>query len=83
MGKKEKNHAWVTRMLLTKLRHKKETYRRNRQEQGSVTLEEYRDTIPASRDHIRKGKTHMELNLVRDVKGNKKASASVSAAKGR
>lgn len=48
-----------------------------------MTLEEYRGIIQASRDCIRKGKAYMALNLVRDVKGNKKASASVSAAKGR
>ena len=37
-----------------------------------VTQEEYRDTVPASMDGFRKAKA-LELNLVKDVKGNKKS----------
>lgn len=45
-------------------------------------LEEYK-IIQASRDCIRKAKAHMVLNLMRDTKGNKRASARISSAKGR
>ena len=40
--------------------------------QVQVTWEEYRDTVRASRDEVRKAKAQMELNLARDVKGNRK-----------
>ena len=39
-----------------------------------MTQEEYRDTVQVCRDWIRKGKAHLELNLVRDVEDNKKGS---------
>lgn len=81
MDKKEWNPAWMNKMLLTKLRHKKEAHRR--QKQGLMILEKYREIIQAFRDCISKAKAHMELNLVRDIKGNKRASAGISAAKGR
>lgn len=37
-----------------------------------VILEEYRNNFRACRDVKRKALAHMELNLVRDVKNNKK-----------
>lgn len=40
---------------------------------GQMTQEEYRDTFWASRDKARKAKFHMELDLVREVKDNKKS----------
>lgn len=39
--------------------------------QGCVSWEEYR-AVPVCRDGIRKTKVRMDLNLVRDVKDNKK-----------
>ena len=40
--------------------------------QGHVTWEEYRDAVRTCRRRIRKAKAQIELNLVRDVKNNKK-----------
>ena len=37
-----------------------------------IAWEEYRAVLYLCRDRIRKAKVQMELNLVRDVKGNKK-----------
>lgn len=56
--------------LLTKLGHKKKVY--TSWKQGQVTQEEYRDTVQLCRDGAKKAKAHLELNLARDVKGNKK-----------
>ena len=41
--------------------------------QVQVTWEEYRDTVRACRDLVRKAKAQLELNVVRDVKENKKS----------
>jgi len=40
--------------------------------QRSIPWEEYRAVICACRNKVRKAKAHIELNLVRDVKNNKK-----------
>ena len=40
--------------------------------QRHVTWGEYRDAVWTCREGIRKAKAQMELNLVRDVKNNKK-----------
>ena len=40
--------------------------------QGCVAWEEYRDVVHMCRDRVRKAKAQIELNLVRDVKNNKK-----------
>ena len=42
--------------------------------QGWVAWEEYKDVVQLYRDGVRKAKWQMELNLVRDVKNNKKGS---------
>ncbi|GAB0180073.1 mitochondrial enolase superfamily member 1 [Grus japonensis] len=60
----------MNKELLGKLKHKKEAYRRWKQ--GQVAWEEYRETVQAARDQVRKAKTLIELNLAADVKGNKK-----------
>ncbi|GAB0200720.1 hypothetical protein GRJ2_002537500 [Grus japonensis] len=44
-----------------------------RWKQGQVTWEEYRETVRAARDQVRKAKALIELNLARDIKGNKKS----------
>jgi len=41
-------------------------------EEGQVTQEEYRYTLWVCKDGARKAKSHTELYLVREVKGNKK-----------
>ncbi|PKU44522.1 rna-directed dna polymerase from mobile element jockey- hypothetical protein [Limosa lapponica baueri] len=51
--------------------HKKEAYRGWKQ--GQVAWEEYREIVQAARDQDRKDKAQIELNLVRDTKGNTKS----------
>ncbi|GAB0208699.1 mitochondrial enolase superfamily member 1 [Grus japonensis] len=50
---------------------KKEAYRGWKQ--GQVAWEEYRETVRAARDQVRKAKALTELNLARDAKDNKKS----------
>ena len=69
----------VNKELLTKLGHKKEVYKSWKQ--GQVTQEEYRDTVQLCRDGVRKAKAHLELNLARDVKHNKKGFYSYTGDK--
>ncbi|GAB0207445.1 mitochondrial enolase superfamily member 1 [Grus japonensis] len=57
--------------LLGKVKHKKEAYREWKQ--GKVAWEEYRETVRAAREQVRKAKALIELNLARDVKDNKKS----------
>ncbi|GAB0178212.1 mitochondrial enolase superfamily member 1 [Grus japonensis] len=61
----------MNKELLGKVKHRKEAYRGWKQ--GQVTLEEYRETVRAARDQVRKAKALIELNLARDVKDNKKS----------
>ena len=61
----------MNKELLDKLKHKKEAYRGWKQ--GQVAWEEYREIVRAARDQVRKAKALIELNLARDVKGNKKS----------
>ena len=56
--------------ILTKLKCRNETYKRWKQ--GQVTWEEYDDTVQVCRNADSKAKTHLELNLARDVKSNDK-----------
>ncbi|GAB0204864.1 mitochondrial enolase superfamily member 1 [Grus japonensis] len=62
--------AWMSKELLEKLKGKKEVYRMWKK--GLATWEEYRDVVRECRDATRKAKAHLELNLARDVKDNKK-----------
>ena len=61
--------AGLKKKLLVKLREK-ETYRQWKQ--ARVAWEEHRDTVWTCRDGIRKTKTQVGLNIVRDMKNNKK-----------
>jgi len=45
-----------------------------------VTWEEYRHTVQTCRNRVRNVKAHSELNLVREMKGHKKASTATSVA---
>jgi len=67
LGKNTGKPAWMNRELLDNLKHKKEANRGWKQ--GQVAWEEYR----AARGQVRKAKVLIELNLARDVKGNKKS----------
>jgi len=62
--------------LLDKLRDKKEAYRGWKQ--GWVAWEEYREIVQGAKDQVRKPKAVTELNLARDVKGDKKSSIGTS-----
>ncbi|GAB0180563.1 mitochondrial enolase superfamily member 1 [Grus japonensis] len=57
--------------LLDKFKHKKEAYRG--WQQGQVAWKEYRETVRAARDQVRKAKALTEISLARDVKGTKKS----------
>ncbi|GAB0187360.1 mitochondrial enolase superfamily member 1 [Grus japonensis] len=61
----------MNKELLGKLKHKKEAYRGWKQ--GQVAWEEYRETVQAVREQVRKVKALIELNVARDVKDNKKS----------
>lgn len=63
--KSSKKPACMNKELLTELHYK-------RQKQGQVTQKEYRDSVQACRDAIRITKAHLELNLVRNMKGGQK-----------
>ena len=49
---------------------KKKVYREWKQKR--VTWEDHKEVVRAARDQVRKAETQIELNLARDVKGNKK-----------
>ncbi|GAB0204964.1 hypothetical protein GRJ2_002962000 [Grus japonensis] len=70
-SKNTKRPSWMNKELLGKVKQKKEAYRGWKQ--GQVTWEEYRETVRAARDQVRKVKALIELNLARDVKDNKKS----------
>ena len=61
----------MNKKLLAKLKQKKEAYRGWKQ--GQVAWEDYREIVQVAREQVRKAKALTELNLARDVKGNKKA----------
>ncbi|GAB0186361.1 hypothetical protein GRJ2_001101400 [Grus japonensis] len=68
---KTRRPAWMNKELLSKLKHKKEAY--GGWKQGWVAWEEYRETVQAARDQVKKAKALIELNLARDIKDNKKS----------
>ncbi|GAB0185833.1 mitochondrial enolase superfamily member 1 [Grus japonensis] len=61
----------MNKELLGKVKQKKEAYRGWKQ--GQVTWEEYRETLRAAREQVRKAKALREISLARDVKDNKKS----------
>ncbi|KFP96141.1 hypothetical protein N329_05204, partial [Haliaeetus albicilla] len=70
-GKNARRPAWINKVLLVKLKHKEKGHRGWKQ--GQVAWEEYREIVQAARDQVRKAKDLIELNLARDVEGNKKS----------
>ncbi|GAB0187312.1 mitochondrial enolase superfamily member 1 [Grus japonensis] len=70
-SKNTKRPPWMNKELLGKVKHKKEAYRGWKQ--GQIAWEEYRETVQAARDQIRKAKALIEISLARDVKDNKKS----------
>ncbi|PKU49370.1 hypothetical protein llap_409 [Limosa lapponica baueri] len=61
----------MNKLLLQKLKHRKEAYRE--WQQGRVAWKKFRDVVQAARDKAMKGKAQIELNLAKDVKGKKKS----------
>lgn len=55
---------------MKKLKREKEAYRRVKREQENQ--KKYKGTVQVCRCKIRKAKPPLEINLARDVKGNKK-----------
>ncbi|PKU49555.1 hypothetical protein llap_108 [Limosa lapponica baueri] len=70
LGKKARRLAWMNKLLLDKLKSKKEAYREWKQ--GEVDWEEYRETVRVARNQMRQAKASIELDLARDIKDNKK-----------
>jgi len=60
----------MNKELLDKVKHKKEAYREWKQ--GQVTCQEHRKIVQAASQQVRKAKALIELNLARDIEGNKK-----------
>ncbi|GAB0185724.1 mitochondrial enolase superfamily member 1 [Grus japonensis] len=61
----------MNKELLGKVKQKKEAYRGWKQ--GQVAWEEYRETVRAAREQVRKAQALIEISLARDVKDNKKS----------
>ncbi|GAB0206304.1 hypothetical protein GRJ2_003096000 [Grus japonensis] len=70
-GKNTKRPAWMNKELLGKVKQNQEAYRGWKQ--GQVAWEEYRETVRAAREQVRKTKALIEISLARDVKDNKKS----------
>ncbi|GAB0208020.1 hypothetical protein GRJ2_003267700 [Grus japonensis] len=66
-----KRPPWMNKELLGKVKHRKEAFRGWKQ--GQVAWEEYRETVRAARDQVRKAKALIEISLARDVKDSKKS----------
>ncbi|CAM4686112.1 unnamed protein product [Lepidochelys kempii] len=62
--------AWLNSEILADLKHKKEAYKKWKI--GQMTREDSKNIARACRSEIRKVKSHLELQLARDVKSNKK-----------
>ncbi|CAM4707287.1 unnamed protein product, partial [Lepidochelys olivacea] len=62
--------AWLNSEILADLEHKKEAYKKWKI--GQMTREEYKNIARGCRNEIRRAKSHLELQLARDVKSNKK-----------
>ncbi|GAB0188654.1 mitochondrial enolase superfamily member 1 [Grus japonensis] len=69
-SKNTKRPPWMNKELLGKAKQKKEAYRGWKQ--GQVAWEEYRETVRAAREQVRKAKALIEITLARDVKDKKK-----------
>jgi len=60
----------MSKEFLAELRQKRKVH--GIWKEGQATWEEYKKVFTACRDAMRKAKVHVELNLARDVKDNKK-----------
>ncbi|CAM5167297.1 unnamed protein product [Natator depressus] len=62
--------AWLNSEILADLKYKKEAYKKWKT--GQMTRDGYINIARVCRNEIRKAKSHLELQLGRDVKSNKK-----------
>jgi len=69
-GRNARRPMWMNKELLAKLKQKKEAYRGWKQ--GEAAWEEYREIMRVAREQVREAKALTELNVARDIKGNKK-----------
>ena len=60
----------MSKEFLVEVRQKIKVY--GMWKEGQATWEEYRNVVRTCREAMRKAKAHLELNLARDVKDNKK-----------
>lgn len=86
-GRQAKHHppAWLNKELLDKHKEKDEAYRGWKQ--GQVAWEEFREIVQAARNHVRKAKAVIALNLAKPIKIDEasiqeKASIGTSVIKG-
>ena len=70
-GKKSRRPEWMNKKLPENVKHKKEAHRRRKE--GQLAWQEYREIDQAVRHQVRKVKALIELNMTRDIKGNKKS----------
>jgi len=66
-----KRPAWMNKELLVEIKWKRKIH--GMWKEGQTTWEEYRNVVRAYRDATRKAKAHLELNLARALKDNKKS----------
>ncbi|CAM5158164.1 unnamed protein product [Eretmochelys imbricata] len=62
--------AWLNSEILAALKYKKEAYKKWKI--GQMTRDDYKNIARACRSEIRKAKSHLELQLARDVTSKKK-----------
>ncbi|GAB0202667.1 mitochondrial enolase superfamily member 1 [Grus japonensis] len=70
-SKTTKRPPWMNKELLGKVKQNQEAYRGWKQ--GQVAWEEYRETVRAAREQVRKAKALREISLAREAKDNKKS----------
>lgn len=64
---------WLSRELMGEKKTKGKRKLYEIWKKDMATWEEYRNAVRTCRDAVRKAKAHLELNLVREVKDNKKS----------
>jgi len=71
-GKGGRRPEWskMNKLIMENLKWKKKVYRMWKR--GPAIWQEYKNVIRARRDVMRKAKAHLELNLAKEVKDNKK-----------
>ncbi|KFQ40129.1 hypothetical protein N332_13281, partial [Mesitornis unicolor] len=69
-GKNARRLLWMNKELLDLLGRKRKIYREWKR--GQVRWEDYKDVAQTARDHVRKARAQVELNLAKNIKGNMK-----------